>query len=497
MGKIFKHNEKTDFIVNMKESTYRSLVFGFLLLFVIALTASYLPYFFAKGNTIDYQGADLMTGTISYSMSSGDALEKLKIPMIALMAFGFFGFLLLLIAGVKKFLTLRQSMPLILLAVYGGLCTVSTFFAYDINIAFFGNQGRYEGLLTIIACIGIFAAAVQLERTRLRTLLCDIVVIVAAVNCFVGVMQAIPATSRYIPGFFSEANFLDIISIDHLIANGIIGSPYALCSYAVIGLGICLAGIMYCDSVKKRVFYIICGAVCLCGGLFTKLMAVIVGTAVIFICGSVIEIARIKTGHGLIMKGFFKNPIGKLICAFVLSAVVFAVFRAFDYYGFYESYIASTDSLSRLMVSNPRYDSDGIGFFSSSWKDGFSMLKDNWIFGTGPDCIGLERYGAQSMISEAGSTDRIYNEYLNIALSTGIPSLVCYLGFIVLSCKRGIEGLGRFFSRKEGYERAGVFIACAGYCAAACFSISTPASLPIFFLMAGLAVSSDKSKPDT
>ena len=489
MGKFFKHNEKTDFIVNMKEITYRRLIFVYLAVFVAAMSVSYIPYLIKKGNAAEFLNTDLMTAIVGYNLTSGDAIGMLKGAILCLMALGFLGFLMLVIAGVKKYLTVKDSLPLIILAVYSGLATVSTLLAPDLSISLYGYEGRYDGLMMILACVGVFAGAVQLENRQLRSAVCDIFVIFAAANCLLGIFQALPSTSAYVPGFFAEGTFSTLITKNHIMANGVFGSPFALCSYAVMGIAVCVGGIMYTESTKKRIFYITCGILCLIGGLLTKLMAVLVGMGTMLIFALIIEIVRLKTGHGLVMKGFFKNPLGRVISAIIVCAAAVGILAALNVYGFYESYIVSTDCLTRLLISNPRYTADGFKFYYQNWKDGLDMLKGNWIFGVGPDSVIPAFYGVEDAVTQAGSTDKIYNEYFQIALTTGIPSLVCYLGFIIICCKRALKGISGYFFKTEGCERVQIFLACAAYCACAFFSIATIASTPIFFLFAGLAAS--------
>lgn len=487
MPKRITKNEKTDFIVNMKEKTFQKMTFLFLVLASAAFLLGNVPYYLAKGLVGKNETI------IEYGIKTGEAYEKLKILPVILMAFGFFGFLVLLISVTKKYFKLKENLPLTLLGGYLLICAVSTVFAYDRNIALFGKDGRYEGLIALIACAGLFAAASQLRNKKFRRLAADAVVVIAVINSLLGICQAVKPLSRFVPSFFSEALVTDIISSDYLIANGFAGSPFALAALCVMALGISATGIMYEENIKKRIFYIAASAVCFAAGLMTKTLAAAIGIAAVVLTAAVIEIIRLKSGHALWKNGFFRNPLGKLISSAAVAVIIFIVFYKTGFYGFFETYIVSTDSFSRLFASNPRYDADGFGFYPLVWKDAAKIFKDNWLFGTGPDCIGMAKYGSSDILSYAGSTDRAYNEYLNIAASTGAVSLVFWLGFLAASFKNGAKRVSDFFRPEDDYTRAGIFTACIAYAVQAFFNISAITVTPFFFILLGLCVGSAKN----
>lgn len=486
MPKRITNNQKTDFIVNMKEKTFQKMTFLFLVLASAAFLLGNVPYYLAKGLVGENETI------IDYGIKTGEAFEKLKILPVILMAFGFIGFLVLLISVTKKYFKLRENLPVTLLGGYLLICAVSTVFAYDRNIALFGKDGRYEGLIALIACAGLFAAASQLRNRKFRKLAADAVVVIAVINSVLGICQAVKPLSRFVPGFFSEALVTDILSSDYLIANGFVGSPFALGALCVMALGISVTGIMYEGNIKKRIFYIVSSALCFVAGLMTKNLAVVIGITAVVLTAAIIEIIRLGSGHVLWKNGFFRNPLGKLIASGAVGMIIFVVFYKTGFFGFFETYIVSTDSL-RLFASNPRYDADGFGFYPLVWKDAAKIFKDNWLFGTGPDCIGMAKYGSADILPYAGSTDRAYNEYLNIAASTGAVSLVFWLGFLAASFKNGAKRISGFFNLEDSYTRAGIFTACIAYAVQAIFSISAITVTPFFFILLGLCVGSAKN----
>ena len=165
MPKRITNNTKTDFIVNMTKAGFMRLTFVFLALATVGTGLGCLPYYLKRGTS--YLSGGLQE-SFSISIPNTTALEYLKYATIVLMAFGFFGFLILLISGSKKYFKPKESLPMALLLGYLLMCVVSTFMAYDTNTAVFGSQGRFEGLVSIIAYAGFFAAASQLTNQKLK-----------------------------------------------------------------------------------------------------------------------------------------------------------------------------------------------------------------------------------------------------------------------------------------------------------------------------------------
>ena len=156
---------------------------------------------------------------------------------------------------------------------------------------------------------------------------------------------------------------------------------------------------------------------------------------------------------------------------------------------FEDSYIVLQDSFSRLFLSRPAFYTSGVKVYSHIWKDMFTQIKDNFVFGMGADCIGMKMYGIPETLEIAGSADRAYNEYLNMAASTGVVSLVFYSGFVAGCLKRGVKGVSQFFNLKDNWTKTACFAGCVGYLACGVFSVSSVVSTPVFFTLLGLCFS--------
>lgn len=127
------------------------------------------------------------------------------------------------------------------------------------------------------------------------------------------------------------------------------------------------------------------------------------------------------------------------------------------------------------------------------WSRTLPMLKDRLLLGDGPDTFTIEfpqndyigkirAYGTPHMI-----VDKPHNMYLQIAMNTGVLSLLSVLtlfGFyIIQSLKLYIKSMDNSFVSISG---VGIFLAICGYLAAGVFNDSTVAVAPLFWVLLGL-----------
>ena len=486
MPKRITKNTKTDFIVNMTKEGFMKLCFVFMALATIGVGLSCLPYYLKKGNDFVSGGIEEAT---TVAIRTTIAIDFLKYSAIVLMAFGFFGFLFLVISASKGYFKAKENLPMVLLGGFVLMCAVSTFLAYDVNVAIFGSHGRFEGLVAFLSYCGFFAVASQLTDKKYKEKLLFVIVAVALFHSVVGIFQSFEATFKLLPTFFGEKYEVAGAVSEHYIANGFATSPYALASLLTMATAIGVCGFMYSQNKKLSVFFAASGVISATGCLLTKNIAAVTGLCVVAVTLFVLEVVRIKSGHGLFVNGFLKNPLGRLVFSAGIVVVIFVILQITGNFALEDSYIILQDSMSRLFLSRPAFKTSGVKIYPHIWKDILSQLKDNFVFGMGFDCIGMKMYGIPETIEIAGSADRAYNEYLNIAASTGVVSLVFYLGFVAGCLIRGVKAVSGFFNLKDNWTRPACLAGCIGYLACGVFSTSAVVSTPVFFLLLGLCFS--------
>lgn len=130
------------------------------------------------------------------------------------------------------------------------------------------------------------------------------------------------------------------------------------------------------------------------------------------------------------------------------------------------------------------------------WSRSIPLLKNTLIVGYGPDTFAyvfpqydyVGKFNAYGTISMA--VDKPHNLYLNVALSTGIISLIAFLSIIFMYFK---DCFKNFFNCNfdEEYQiyGIGIFIGIVGYLTTGFFNDSVVSVAPVFWVLLGIGIS--------
>ena len=122
------------------------------------------------------------------------------------------------------------------------------------------------------------------------------------------------------------------------------------------------------------------------------------------------------------------------------------------------------------------------------------------LLGTGPDTFLPEfpqdDYVIRSNLGHTFFTQILTNAhslYMHMAMQTGIPSLLCYVGFVLIYLKKS----WKLYSGKMEYcfmEKMGIgiFLGVTGYLICGLTFASSVCTTPIFWLLLGLGIGINK-----
>lgn len=118
------------------------------------------------------------------------------------------------------------------------------------------------------------------------------------------------------------------------------------------------------------------------------------------------------------------------------------------------------------------------------WGKSLALIKKSPLIGYGPENmqIAMRKYFYNDVVKELGrylNYDKAHNEYLNIAITSGLPSLVVYLSFVAQSLKGAVKKIAQL-------EIETLFIAVVIYLIQALFNISVPNTGYLLWLFLGL-----------
>lgn len=131
------------------------------------------------------------------------------------------------------------------------------------------------------------------------------------------------------------------------------------------------------------------------------------------------------------------------------------------------------------------------------WKITLPLIPEHFWFGSGPNTFQLVFHpGIDSDFFKYLKSGSIYdanNDYLQIALTLGVPALFVYLLFIGVVCYSGFRA-ARTLSGEKQILAFGCLAAITGYLVQAFFNVSVVSVAPYFWLLLGFVYSHSVNK---
>ena len=467
---IFGTSEKSNFILNMKPSTLYKWV---TLVLAACIALPQIGGFFAAG---------FSTNT--------------SLPAIFLYTVGFMAILFFIIAAIKNEFSFKENKIvwfMIALVVWAFASYYSVVISFNssseyypsfieeiINTAIMGELGRNEGLLAFFAYAGVFLLALLVNSKKSMQLLLDITV-------GLGIMQGLIAVMQHIPGlkFLTLYDNLPTLALDKvMLSSGLTGSPIFYGSYISIVMAIAFAGAVFSRNILRARIYGAAALLLWLTGLFTSSIVPMISGVCILIVMTVIVLVQKKKGGVSFEGGLLKSAMARYGVIAGGMAVIFVLVLIFQGIYLRDRAIAFYDAYFNLFIVNAYHPKEDRCLYEICFEKAVGYIKEYPLFGVGPDCMAKMEGIDQNTVSPI---DKIYNDFLNTAVSRGIPSLVIYLAFVIAVIKKAVSGISDFFTDSENWYRAAVLTAVIAYLVQSFVSVSAVAVAPLFWLVCGLA----------
>ena len=464
---IFGTTEKSNFILNMKYETVRKWVGGLLCAAVfIVLIGSAVMNFTQRGNWA--------FGTFLYAAGFSCLLFYIALLMRKDIAFK---------ENPSVFLVI--ALAVLAFASYYGV-VLSGASSDSINTAMLGEIGRYEGLLSILSYFGIFLLAASAMRYSMVQRVLDFIVGAGVVSAFIAVMQHIPWG---FPSKFRMVPALILLKNVHL-SSGLSENPIVYGSFLTIVSGVALSGALYSKNITRARIYGGSAALFFLTGLFTSSIVPLIGMGTVLAITIIIELAN--KGGVQFEEGLLKSSRKRLAAIIAAYAVIFGLVFAFQGIYLRDKAIAFSDCYNNLFITYGPSLADEDNLWVLGAKRSMIIIKEFPLLGVGPDRMAVYQKELDDLMIDG--IDKSYNEYLFIAATRGILSLIVYIALLAATVVRLFKGMRKFSSDREQWFRAALLAAVLGYAVQAFFSMSAVTSAPYFWLLAGLAWSSFKDE---
>ncbi|MBO5576736.1 MAG: O-antigen ligase family protein [Ruminococcus sp.] len=476
---LFGTTEKSDFILNMSQEQTYKLCGIYSMIAISVLLVINVMYTIAK-HTFDY----VEDGVTHYA----DDLFATYSSYLVIGA-GLIGFWFFLVGRMKKEIVVKNNKPLVIPLLIIAVSAWSMFASGAISTAFFGYLDRSEGLLTILAYWGFFAAGMAVTGDKWRARFIDFLVCVGLVNAVMAILQSIPALHDAIPNKFKDlyvragtvaANDNEIVNIDGIYkksyaATGFTITPHALAAVMTIIFALAAAGFVFEKSRKKKIFYGASSVLFAYTALLTKTITGPIGIA--SAAFAVLVIAAVKSGAKK-----QKAPLIIAACLAVAVAAGSAGLLVSETVIPEDEKIIYTDGFNHLSIGLPSRTDTKEWIYSYLWSDGAYAMQQHIITGTGPD-------NWSEMYTCGLTIDRSYNEYIDVGMQRGIFALVLHCLFLIVTFVKLVQAAIMHFRDEEkiSWAALGFLSAFFAYLVQAFFNVSSNYSSAYFYLIAGIA----------
>lgn len=346
------------------------------------------------------------------------------------------------------------------LLIYFLLACLSTIFSIYVKASIIGTWGRFEGILMIAVYVLLYYSAKNFFKYYSAYF---------KILFFVATIIAIYSVCQYYD-FMPIHKFFDIYYLDYY-PSGTMGNPNFLGSFITIFLPITMA--IYLITNKK--FFMVSSLILFASLICTLTRSAWLAFGIYSLIGAVFVFKSKK-------KEYFIRT-GILLLCFI---IIFVGINLIDT----NNRLAkrSSDSIkeaTEIVTEGINEDMGSSRIFI--WRLCLENVFKYPLFGCGVDCVNhvirkeqpleLLRY----METYNAYIDKAHNEYLQIAVTMGIPALVCYLTFIALILKDKIKNI---FKSKISF----IFvISIIGYLVQAFFNISVIQVAPLFWILLGVS----------
>ncbi|MDR1674415.1 MAG: O-antigen ligase family protein [Oscillospiraceae bacterium] len=490
---IFGTTEKSNFVLNMKDETFRKLVL--ILLGLLCLLT-------AAGGIV----TELLQEII-FASAAG--------TWVSLVICGVLAMMLALVGLVKKKYGKSMLIPSVLCGFFLLFGLVSVISSVNPNVAFFGSEARRAGFMSLLFYAAFFFLGAVLNSGKLIRTFLNFFIIMGLLNC---AWAAVQSTGLLAYELYPFRNLNAILLNDVFMLTGAAGNPAA---FGIL-MSMCFAislwfthklekkKLLYCISAPIFVFFAIRS------GSAAGILAVI-AAIVIFILLSI----KAKKDPGQPAR-IFSVGTGVIIALAAVGGTVFNYFAPLVYNTQVKDYsVTESNPFYREDPKIPEgmYFYDGAALWQDSWFRLFSSGPYDWPtakfdiqkassvypylwrtsvngipqfpLGIGPDCfVYLTMNESMTVTENQNSFDRPCNDYLYIAVTQGIPGLLAYLGLLGIT-------FFRFAKRKRPNgipaEKYAAAAALAVFAIAGFLGTDSMAVTPFAWIMLGTLNSSPES----
>ena len=445
---IFHTTEKSNFVLNMDLDKYRTFCAKLLAAMLCFIGFAEMVFQLTYNSLIDFNNMIAEGGLGGFL-----ALIAIGLRSIAVFfsTFGVFVVIAMIVGMMRNQFEKSAIVPYLLVLAMLLWAVASLLHSYDIRDSLFGQDGRDEGWFALLIYSAVFFVASMLRREKNIQLLLNLTMGFGLVQCIWGLIQSLP-----IP-FPNEYSFVGPLLFENLhLPSGLTDSPITFAMLLAMILCIAIPAAILSKSKTQRIFALVCAGFDMLLLLKTQTIAGLLGAGFGLLLALVLLVICRKKAAG---KAWLLPLV--LVGALAVSGVwvyftptINGAYRTYNDeplpngFAFYDGGIVWDDGFYRLSTACPysahdEHDfeiEDASSVLKYCWSEGVRGLKVDPVFGTGPDNFWyLQLRRSMTLNANVNGVDRPYNDFLFIAATRGIPTLVLYVLLLLLCLVQGIR----------------------------------------------------------
>lgn len=338
--------------------------------------------------------------------------------------------------------------------LYLGIVVLSTIFSYDPKLSFFGGYYKFQGFIAWFNYTSLFLFAYHLIAVHNQL---KIIRFMVFASFFVGVYGIIQHFFvEYLVGKQAKTKFV--------MSWGFFDNPNHFGTYLVLMMIFSMTLYLLATNQRERWIQGIITCILFLSLLYTLSRASWIAT----FCGIFILTAAVVWKRRYLWKSW-----GLLLLSLFLLLQIANITEN----NFFFSRVAS--------ISEQENTGSGRLWI---WKTSLPLIKDYYLIGSGPSTFS-EVFPAtgeeKKKYTGSKELDNSHNEYLEIAITTGIPALIAYLSFIIIVLKSCFSAVRQFDEDRKIFAY-GLMAAVVGYLIKVLFNISVVTVAPFFWVLLGM-----------
>lgn len=180
----------------------------------------------------------------------------------------------------------------------------------------------------------------------------------------------------------------------------------------------------------------------------------------------------------------FGYPKKTLLLTIISMAAITILFNLFNNNVFLGRFLSIFSDMNKVITQDSKMEGAGSSRIFI-WTRVIALIKEKPVWGVGLETLGEAfsnnfKNDIVNYFGRAMTVDKAHNEYLHIAVSTGIPSLIAYLAFLSNVLLKGFKQI------KNNHFILPLFCSVIGYLSQAFFSISVVSVAPVFWIFLGI-----------